>query len=96
MQGVGARALTVMDQLMNRSESDTVRFQAAKDLLDRAGWRAEEREQEIKRTVEEMEAQLIALVGEDGAQLLLAKVVTRRSIPVGTIEDTSCTLETVN
>ena len=43
-----------------------------------------------------MEAQLIALVGEDGAQLLLAKVVTRRSIPVGTIEDTSGTLETVN
>ena len=96
MQGVGPRALTVMEQLMNRSESDTVRFQAAKDLLDRAGWRAVEREQEIKRTVEEMEAQLIALVGEDGAQLLLAKVVTRRSIPVGTIEDTSGTLETVN
>ena len=35
LSGVGPKALTVMENLMERSESDSVRFHAARDLLDR-------------------------------------------------------------
>lgn len=78
LKGVGPKALHVMENLLERGESENVRFQAARDLLDRSGYRGVEVESEVKRTVEEMEAQLVALVGEDGAKVLLAKVSIKR------------------
>jgi len=78
LKGVGPKALNVMEDLMDRSDSDTVRFQAAKDLLDRSGWKSPDTETEVRKSVEEMEAQLVALVGEDGAKVLLAKVSIKR------------------
>ena len=80
LKHVGPKALNVMERLMDRSESETVRFQAAKDLLDRSGYRGTEGDIEIRRTVEEMEAQLVAMVGADGAKVLLAKVSIRKPV----------------
>ena len=80
LKGVGPKALNVMENLLERGESETVRFQAAKDLLDRSGYRGVEVESEVKRTVEEMEAQLVALVGTDGAKVLLAKIQVRKPV----------------
>ena len=80
LKGVGPKALHVMENLLERGESETVRFQASKDLLDRSGYRGVEVESEVKRTVEEMEAQLVALVGADGAKVLLANVQVRKPV----------------
>ena len=80
LSGVGPKALTVMEDLMERSESDSVRFNAARDLLDRSGWKSSDGEMDVKKTVEEMEAQLVALVGSEGANVLLAKVRTTRTV----------------
>lgn len=91
LSGVGPKALTVMENLMDRSESDQVRLHAARDLLDRSGWKSVDGEMDVKKTVEEMEAQLVGLVGRDGAEVLLAKVRTKR-----TVTETSQALPVVN
>ena len=64
---------------MTRADSEQVRLGAAKDMLDRGGYKAYE-EEGLGQTVEEMEQQLIALVGSDGAKMLVSKVRTRKSI----------------
>ena len=51
---------------------ESVRLGATRDLLDRAGFRPVDRHEIIKeKSVEELNAQLVSLVGEDGAQLLV-------------------------
>ncbi len=79
LRGSGPRALSVIEELMTRADSEQVRLGAAKDMLDRGGYRAYE-EEGLGKTVEEMEQQLIALVGSDGAKMLVSKVRTRKSI----------------
>ena len=74
----GPRALTVIEQLMH-SESDTVKLNAAKEILDRGGYKAYN-ENDPTRTVEELNAQLIALVGEDGAKMLIGAFRSRKVI----------------
>ena len=50
-----------------------------RDLLDRAGFRPVDRHEIVKeKSVEELNAQLVSLVGENGAQLLVGAL--RRSI----------------
>ena len=71
----GPRALTVIEQLMH-SESDTVKLNAAKEILDRGGYKAYN-ENDPTRTVEELNAQLVALVGEDGAKMLIGAFRSR-------------------
>jgi len=78
LRGGGPRALTVIEHLMVSAESETVRLGAAKDMLDRGGYKVYHEEQ-IGKTVEEMEQQLVALVGKDGAKLLVSSVRTRKS-----------------
>jgi len=52
-----------------------------RDLLDRAGFRPVDRHEIVKeKSVEELNAQLVSLVGEDGAQLLVGAFRSRRSI----------------
>ena len=48
----------------------------------RAGFRPVDRHEIVKeeKTVEELNAQLVSLVGEDGAQLLVGAFRSRRSI----------------
>ena len=69
------RALSILMDLAENSASDSVKFQAAKDLLDRAGFRPIDRREEIRpqRSPEELEAKLKSLVGTEKADLLLGK-----------------------
>ena len=54
---------------------------AIRDLLDRAGFRPVDRHEIVKeKSVEELNAQLLSLVGENGAELLVGALKSRRSI----------------
>ena len=67
---------------MQASNSDTVRLQAAKDLLDRSGYKPVERIDVTteQRSVEEIESRIVGLVGVDAAQALLGKKKAEESI----------------
>ena len=69
------KALSILMDLAENSSSDSVKFQASKDLLDRAGFRPIDRREEIRpqRTPEELEAEIKRLVGSETAELLLGK-----------------------
>ena len=69
------KALSILMDLAENSASDSVKFQASKDLLDRAGFRPIDRREEIRpqRTPEELEAEIKRLVGTETAELLLGK-----------------------
>ena len=60
------KALSTILDLLQNSASDSVKFQASKDLLDRAGFKPTEKREEIspKRNPEELEAEMVRLVGE--------------------------------
>jgi len=79
----GPRALTVIERLMD-SDSDTVKLNAAKEILDRGGYKAFN-DIDTTRTVEELNAQLVALVGDDGAKMLVAAFRSRKVISGPTI-----------
>ena len=69
------KALSILMDLAENSASDSVKFQASKDLLDRAGFRPIDRREEIRpqRTPEELEAEIKRLVGSETTELLLGK-----------------------
>ena len=69
------KALNILTDLAQNSSSDSVRFQAAKDFLDRAGFRPIDQREEIRpqRSKEQLEAEMIHLVGPEKAELLLGK-----------------------
>jgi len=77
LKGVGPKALAKMEWLMDSSESEAVQLNAAKELLERS--RILEGDHSIHKSIDQMEAELISLVGADGAKLMLAKVRLRRS-----------------
>ena len=79
LRQTGPKALAVVENLMDHAMSETVRLGAAKDILDRAGYKAYD-ENSMGRNIEEMNEQLIALVGKDGAQLLVHSMRTRKQI----------------
>ena len=81
----GPRALSVIEGLMH-SESDTVKLNAAKEILDRGGHKVAN-EFDAGRTIEELNAQLVALVGDDGAKMLVAAFKSRKVITGPTISD---------
>ena len=67
--------MSILIDLAENSASDSVKFQASKDLLDRAGFRPIDRREEIRpqRTPAELEAEINRLVGTEKAELLLGK-----------------------
>ena len=69
------KAFSILMDLAENSASDSVKFQASKDLLDRAGFRPIDRREEIlpQRTPAELEAEVKRLVGSEKAELLLGK-----------------------
>ena len=69
------KALSILMDLAENSVSDSVKFQASKDLLDRAGFRPIDRREEIRplRTTAELETEIKRLVGSEKAELLLGK-----------------------
>ena len=83
----GPRALSVIEQLMH-SESDTVKLNAAKEILDRGGHKVAN-EFDTGRTIEELNAQLVALVGDDGAKMLIGAFKSRKVISGPTLTDTN-------
>ena len=81
----GPRALSIIEGLMH-SDSDTVKLNAAKEILDRGGHKVAN-EYETGRTIEELNTQLVALVGEDGAKMLVGAFRSRKVITGPTISD---------
>ena len=75
----GPKALGIIERLMDTSESDTVRLNAAKEMLDRGGHKVFN-EMDTGRTIEELNAQLVALVGKDGAKMLVGAFKSRKII----------------
>ena len=69
------KALQTLKELAESSPSESVRLQAARDLLDRAGYKAVERREEITQrpSTQEIESEIVRLVGREGADLLLQK-----------------------
>jgi len=54
---------------------------ATRDLLDRAGFRPVDRHEIVKeKSVEELNAQLVSLVRENGAEMLISAFRSRKSI----------------
>ena len=78
---IAPRALNILPDLAETAESESVRLGATRDLLDRTGFRPVDRHEIVKeKSVEELNAQLVILLGEDGAQLLVGAFRSRRSI----------------
>ena len=78
---IAPRALNILSDLAENAESESVRLGATRDLLDRAGFRPVDRHEIVKdKSVVELNAQLISLVGENGAEMLISAFRSRRSI----------------
>ena len=73
--------MNVLSDQVENAESESVRLRATRDLLDRAGFRPVDRHEIVReKSVEELNAQLVSLVGENGAELLVGALRSRRSI----------------
>ena len=78
---IAPRALNILSDLAENAESESVRLDATRDLLDRAGFRPVDRHEIVRdKSIEELNAQLVSLVGENGAELLVGALRSRRSI----------------
>ena len=78
---IASRALNILTELAENAESESVRLGATHDFLDRAAFRPVDRNEIVKeKTVEELNAQLVSLVGENGAEMLISAFKSRRSI----------------
>ena len=69
------RALAILKNLTLNADSEHVRMKASMDILDRAGFKPVKRQEVVhaSRSVEEVEAELVGLVGKDLSELLLGK-----------------------
>ena len=73
--------MIILSDLSENPESESVRLGETLDPLNRAGFRPVDRHEIVKeKSVEELNAQLVSLVGEDGAQLLVGALRSRRRI----------------
>ena len=78
---IAPRALIILSDFTENSESESVRLGATQYPLNRAVFRPVDRHEIVKqKSVEELNAQLVSLVGENGAQLLVGALRSRRSI----------------
>ena len=73
--------MNIQSDLAENAESGSVRLGATRDLLDRAGFRPIDRHEIVKeKSVEELNAQLVSLVGENGAKMQISEFRSRKSI----------------
>ena len=73
--------MNILSDPAENAESESVRLGATRDLLDRAGFRPFDRHEIVKeKSVEEINTQLVSLVGDDGAEMLINAFKSRRSI----------------
>jgi hypothetical protein len=78
---IAPRALNILSDLAENAESESVRLGATRDLLDRAGFRPVDRHEIVMdKSIEELNAQLVSLVGDNGAELLVGALRSKRSI----------------
>ena len=77
LRSVGPSAVAKLETLMQNSMSETVQMSAAKELLERS--RILEGDQGITKSIPQLEAELIALVGREGATLMMANIRIRRT-----------------
>jgi phage terminase small subunit len=86
-------AFGTLIELMNTSDSDTVRLQASKDIMDRGGFKPKDTMviEEDSKSIQELEAELQMLVGKDKADLLLGRTKKEESkipeIAISTVKD---------
>ena len=72
--------MNILTDLAENAESESVRLGATRDLLDRAGFRPGDRHEIVKeKSVEELNAQLVSLVGENRAEMLISAFKSRKS-----------------
>ena len=63
--------MNILSVLAENTVSKSVRLGSTRELLDRAGFRPVDRHEIVKQnSVDELNAQLVSLVGENGTQLL--------------------------
>ena len=69
------RALAILKDLALNADSEHVRMKASMYILDRAGFKPVKRQEVVhaSRSVEEVEAELVGLLGKDLSELLLGK-----------------------
>ena len=73
--------MNILSDLAENAESESVRLGATRDLLDRAGFLPVDRHEIVKhKSIEELNAQLVSLVGENGAEMLISAFRSRKSI----------------
>jgi len=70
--------------LAKNAESESVRLKASMDWLDRAGFKPVEKVQHstVARSLEQIEAELVSMLGRDTADLLIGKrkIVNRQDV----------------
>ena len=75
--------MNILSDPAENAECESVRFSigATRDLLDRAGFRHVGQYEIVKeKSVEELNAQLVSLVGKNGAEMLISAFRSSRSI----------------
>ena len=78
---IAPRELNILTDLAENAKSKSVRLGTTRDHLDRAGFRPIDRHEVVKeKTVEELKAQLVSLVGDNSADMLISAFKSRRSI----------------
>ena len=75
LMNAAPKALTILMVLDENSASESVKYQASKDLLDHTGIRPVDRRVEIRTqgNPEELEAEMVRLLGPEKSDLLLVK-----------------------
>ena len=74
-------ALNILSNLADNSKSESVRLGVTSNLIDRAAFRPVDRHQiDKQKSVEELNSQLVRPVGENGTELLVGALRSRRSI----------------
>ena len=75
------KALQTLKELAESSPSESVRLQASRDLLDRAGFKPADRHEMIgkQKSVDELNKELVDFVGQDAAQQMLAAMRLKRA-----------------
>ena len=79
--GYAPKALQTLKELAESSTSESVRLQASRDLLDRAGLKPLDRHEMIgkQKSVDELNKELVDLVGQDAAHQMLAAMRLKRA-----------------
>ena len=78
---IASRTLNILSELAENAENESVLLGATRDILDRLGFRPVDRHEIVKhKSIEELNAQIVSLVGEYSAQLLVSAFKSKISI----------------